>query len=503
MTDYFKDLAAGVESQETKDLYEAYKQILFFFLAKKNEAQPLDAEKIIEELQKRITAAGVQDLTAVYKRARNIFSHSVYALNIATLEEAIQSAAEKKEAAAYKFTHWDAKENKAETIKIVAPNGKDGSKQAREEMAARYPDAVEIPQKDFMAANYMLWYGELARGADEEEPAFSPLIKMVSTPVVNVLTEMKRSTIDQKREEISAAGRKVILDNGKGLTLSIPIEKYNEAALKDPNTDKLFKQIVLNVAKTKERTFYISGKDFMKARGLKDSKEAQKQAREALTALAIPLIEYDGGKMGSVDLDHIVGTAKMRGLAPGKGKEWYIAGELGLSVYSHIIDASDKYIKQFPPELFTIPNNKKPEYIIANAFIDARRYNAGEKNENTLSVKALLERCPMIPTYESLPELGYKGQARQRIINPFIKALEYLENEKGLFTYRFQEPGGKLYKNGRFEAWENDYSKFISLMVAVEWKEPYTADQAHLIEQKEKRAKQAAARKRKSQQKEK
>ena len=493
MTDYFKDLAAGKQSKETADLITAYVALVRYFLERK-ESVAKYADDIAREIQERIAAAGVADMAAVYERARNILSRNVYAYS-ANIAEVVTAAKERRETVPHRFTYWNARRKQPTTIKdIKAAPTADGQSQARAEMAARYPGAVEIPAGDLNAACYMLWLYELtgANASGQE------VLKLPTTPALNVFTELKRHTIDQKTEVESAAGTAIVLDNGNGLTLSIPIEKYSEAALKNPNTDKLYKQIALEVARTKDRTFFISGKDFMKARGLKDSKEAQKQAKAALTALAIPLIEYDGGKggkMGSVALDHIVGYAEMHGFTPGKGKAWYIAGEVGRSVYAHILYASDKYIKQFPAEILTIPNNRQTEYIIVNAFVDARRNGAGQRNENILSVATLLEKCSHIASYDSLKEKGIARKARERIITPLINALNYLQDEQHIFTYRFQEPGGNVYKSGQFEAWENDYSKFITLMVAVEWAEPYQADQTHLIEQREKQAKKASKKK--------
>lgn len=85
-----------------------------------------------------------------------------------------------------------------------------------------------------------------------------------------------------------------------------------------------------------------------------------------------------------------------------------------------------------------------------------KRMNLDRPNAETITVRSLLESCPVIP---SPSQLGAAGQISKRIIEPFEKAL----NRSSAFSWEYvgNPP--------------NSYTEFVQSKLHIHWQtDPYT-----------------------------
>lgn len=92
------------------------------------------------------------------------------------------------------------------------------------------------------------------------------------------------------------------------------------------------------------------------------------------------------------------------------------------------------YFIDLPKKLFAIPEAKQASYYIGKKLAEHATFNLN-KNRGTndiISVKSVLNACPVIPAAEEVPNSKYK----ERIQVPFINAMNYLA-EKEIISYEF------------------------------------------------------------------
>lgn len=319
---------------------------------------------------------------------------------------------------------------------------------------------------------------------DSKEQTF---IAVKSSPIIDVFDYITRSSI---RSAVHMEGfedmYEITAKNGVKLTLKA--EAYGVMPLASQNADKLLIQCNNKSILTgyKSDKVSISLSEFMNARKLKDRKEAAKKAREALNfifAIALTAEEQYGG---SFQKKRIVQSADY---IQGKGQqESTLTIQYTSDYFNHLKRIPQQ--AQYPPEILAIPDNKKNSYIFAKEFCHSKRNNIGTGEENRLRVSTLLQYSTL-PKYEDLPN---KAQASQKIIGPFIDALDYLE-EIGILSYEFKysktEKKGDELTEKDLQALFTDYALFSSLIVEVAWiNEP---DYSHLIERKRQQKAIAAA----------
>ena len=122
---------------------------------------------------------------------------------------------------------------------------------------------------------------------------------------------------------------------------------------------------------------------------------------------------------------------------------------------------------------------------IARKFINHKRFNAGEQNENRISVKNLLE----VTDLPLISDLERPSKASYQIIRPFNEALKDIK-EIGLFSSRYLKYGGKKLSPQEEKLAKTDYNFWSNLIIEADW--ITNIDYSLLIEKKEARKEIAA-----------
>lgn len=219
-------------------------------------------------------------------------------------------------------------------------------------------------------------------------------------------------------------------------------------------------------------------KRILEERGLKDIKELKKQ----LTSAAAILDDMSfTGQLGGGDYEKLAVT---------QGDTSIKNGYLYVNINEKFLDGlrQTKQVLLYAPEIMKLPTLGF-SYGFARIFAEHKRKNLGKANENRISVQTLLGYAPF-PLYDELKD---KGQASQKIIDPFLKCFDTIQ-DKGIFGYRFIKFRGEKLTDQEWEDLLTDYKLFSSLMVEVIWFD--APDYSDIMKSKQK-AKAKEARKKK------
>lgn len=300
--------------------------------------------------------------------------------------------------------------------------------------------------------------------------------KIKSAPMLILPVKMGRKSVNNAIAGTMIERGRSILSAGNQKVSYTPNKAANTFLKGNVNAQKLFDLIQHEAFLTGYKTtrLKIAMSDILEMRGLKDMKELKKQ----ITAAAALLDDMNfTGQLGGGDFDKIAITQGDTSIAQG-----YLFVNLNEKFLEGLRDTEQ--IALYNPELQKLPSIGF-SYGFARLFQDHKRRNAGQPNENRLSVAKLLESAPY-PLFDELPN---KGHAGQKIIDPFIKCFDRIE-EQGIFSYRFCKSGGEPLTDAEIDRLYTDYSLFASLLVEVKYfKEP---DYEHLIDLKAKAASTAA-----------
>lgn len=216
----------------------------------------------------------------------------------------------------------------------------------------------------------------------------------------------------------------------------------------------------------KDKIIRLSLREYMELRGLKDEKEARKQIKEDLEALRNC---HMNGPKG-------YGTAK------GEGLQFYFFGGSVIGIRNSVIhfSISDTFyyllleypLGFYPQKMFRIDTTHyKHAYALNQYIYEIKRINLGKEREDIYSVKSLLKACANLPAYEELDKS--KGEITRKIIEPFLKSINHLE-DLGLFTWGYCHSKGEpltLEEAEQIEAGNMTYALFESLSIKVDFKE--------------------------------
>lgn len=336
-----------------------------------------------------------------------------------------------------------------------------------------------------------------------KNPETEKFYSVINSNVMNALYSMganvKKPTVKKARDE---KGRQMELTefiNNLGDTVSLKdFNPFNNGesiiSVGDPNADKLLLQIEILTMQTRRQEFDIPISDFIRFRGLSEKKsdKATDKARKACTTLA----------NAQLTIDHSNETASLFGII-NYMQECYVLSKKGRGgnlihvklsdkLYEHIISMSDsgQFIEQLDKSGMQIPDNYGTAYNIWRKFSSNNRIKAGERASHRLSVKTLLSftLLPLYPVNDA--DIGkpyylrYRSEAKERIIKPFIEALEYLVDNKIFKEYTFTKANGKKLNDAELEQLNDNFALFSSLNIDVVFtNEP---DYTHLIENKAK-----------------
>ena len=278
--------------------------------------------------------------------------------------------------------------------------------------------------------------------------------------LTNALTKT-RST--KSNTEIDGSGT-AIVTNGD-LTLTIP--DFEKTAGLKTSTHQLLDIITMYFTTQggKYNKISINLDDFMERRKLKDKKEARKQIKRDLDLLSTLKATYSSkDKRDYYDERLFYGGGIVKG---------NILVTIGDTFAKYLIKCG---IMPYPPQLSTINGNDNPNsYFMLRKIQELKNMNVNKKNEDIISVRTLLSICPKIPKYEDIKGAG--SQIRQRIIDPFERDLDALEET---ITWEYCHSNGAPLTNEELEIL--DYDIFIDLLIKVTWKD--YPDQTPRLERK-------------------
>lgn len=351
------------------------------------------------------------------------------------------------------------------------------------------PDTVlYIPDGELTALQVVYKVCVDAESADASEGSNPAFMRVSNDMISNVLSSIGSLALTKRQQAGTRSNPMVQVTASGGVKVIVSSTAYNDRIFLSPAADAL-RDLIDNKAYQRG---YDSGvvevtlTEYMEFRNLRDRKEAAKAFATALNDLYCLSVDYYDEKTGKAVRDRILQRIEYD---PKQGKQ--TTGTAMLSSDYRAVLSERKTFKQVPRAIYTIPNNKPNPYWIAKAFANQLRRNISKQDNagNRLSVEYLLS-LTTLPTYDSLRD---KGQASQRIIKPFLEAIDYLE-DKGIltciFTYKPSAGRGLTLTDDDIELMLHDYSLFITLDVEATWHEQ--PDYSHLIEQKQKRVQERA-----------
>jgi hypothetical protein len=116
---------------------------------------------------------------------------------------------------------------------------------------------------------------------------------------------------------------------------------------------------------------------------------------------------------------------------------------------------------QYPSKLYTFNENKNPHsYYLLWKISWHKNINFNRSQGDIISVKRLMDVCPMLPVYNNIAETG---QIRQRIIEPFTRDMNAFSDVLSWQYYRKKTPLSEE------EVKQLDYASFSKLMIHVKW----------------------------------
>lgn len=225
--------------------------------------------------------------------------------------------------------------------------------------------------------------------------------------------------------------------------------------------------------------------EYMELCGLTDEKEARRQVNTALEVLFDLSISYDDSKNKNRSRNYRdIRLVDDKGIKNG-------------TVYLHFAHAFSEMLEGCPVMPYPLAILKaskgrehRNSYFIARKMTEHKNMNAGKTNENTISVRTLLEAAPFLPTEEEVRGSNSRSLT-DRIINPFTNDLEEACTILGLTSegYELHYAGGAEIPDD--ELLSLDYETFIDAYVRFDtW--PDYPDQTQRLEAKVAKAKAAS-----------
>lgn len=201
----------------------------------------------------------------------------------------------------------------------------------------------------------------------------------------------------------------------------------------------------------------LSLSDYMAQCGLKDRKQARKQAEEDLETLFNMRISFKEKLKHENFRDYIdIRLCEAKGIRNGliyfKFTESFFNILLGYPVMP------------YPHQLWRLNAKYNPNsYYFLRKISEHKNMNFGKKNADTISVQTLLDSSPFIPTYEEVMESN--RHLSERIIEPFERDMNVL-NETLTWHYCHRNDGPLT----DLELINFDYETFINLLVKISWR---------------------------------
>ena len=317
---------------------------------------------------------------------------------------------------------------------------------------------------------------------------FMPQNNLTNCLARTVLLSPTRGRISQFAGEFSYVEEYL---TGGALTIKMPhydilIEKFSIGETRELNihAKKMLDIATLIFAHNgHEPDIKISLEEYMSLCGITNIQKARIQVNAALEALFDFRIGYDDSKKKNRSRNYL----DMR-ICDVKAMKNGIIGIHFTELYAQMLENIS--IMPYPVAILkaSVGKENRNSYFIARKIAEHKYMNIGKKNENVISVKALLKAAPYLPTEEEVRNSDRHFD--RRIITPFLNDLEVACEYLGIGA-----DGYELYYNSGVkipsdELTEMSYETFIISYAHFDDLPDYP-DQTKRLEAKKKRKKAA------------
>lgn len=332
------------------------------------------------------------------------------------------------------------------------------------EVIARYGlDPTGQRLKDLIEKKAGEWY---------EKPA--PLyVKTVNNKATNALAKIDTEAfIEDKINHIwesNIDGVRFVLDNNQEAnstqiikTMDLLLTRLAEVIkLKAPS--ELLKGTGL---------FSISLKDYMELCGLSDRKNAREQLSKSLqylyntSATWIDTIYYDLDTGDKLKTPEAYKFSSRLLISIGDPLQPIESGRAIVELHPNFVQAlSAGKIAYLPRYMLKINTRKHPHaYRIARFLALYHNMNIEKPNENRISVKALLDKLPDIPSYDEV--MATSKKLTQLIINPVERDLNALQDEYKGIKWHYCNSNGDPLTDEQLE--DYSYNEWITWLIEFE-----------------------------------
>lgn len=310
---------------------------------------------------------------------------------------------------------------------------------------------------------------------DREKSTFSTIRQGTAT---NALTKVKAST--KRNTVIDPITGTATIKQGN-LTITIP--DFTELTGFKTSTYQLLDALTVALTETgaKSPVVALSLEEYMAKRGLKDKKEARKQATDDLETLFNAKISFkEKRKKGQEQDFHDIRIIDSKGIRKG-----VINVSFGTAFYNILLGYP---IMPYPAQLWTLNSKRNPNsFYLLRKIAEHKNMNVGKKNEDIIAVKTLLAVAPNLPSIEEV--VAGNRNIADRIITPFERDMDALSDTLG---WSYCHSNGEPLTDAELQGFSYDF--FTSLMIKTDWKN--YPDQTARLERKAERLEQTKKKKR-------
>lgn len=305
---------------------------------------------------------------------------------------------------------------------------------------------------------------------EQRKSTFSTIRQGTAT---NALTKIKPST--KRNTVIDPITGTATITQGN---LSITIPDFTKLIGFKTSTYQLLDALTVALTETgaKSPVIALSLEEYMAKRGLKDKKEARKQATDDLEILFNAKISFkEKRKKGQEQDFHDIRIIDSKGIRKG-----IINVTFGTAFYNILLGYP---IMPYPAQLWTLNSKYNPNsFYLLRKIAEHKNMNVGKKNEDIIAVKTLLAVAPSIPSYDEV--MGQSRHINRLIIEPFERDMDALEDT---LTWAYCHSNNTPLTDEELSSMS--YDIFITLLIKTDWKQ--YPDQTARIERKAKRLEQA------------
>lgn len=214
--------------------------------------------------------------------------------------------------------------------------------------------------------------------------------------------------------------------------------------------------VILTESGAKSPAVSLSLEEYMRKRGLRDKKEARKQAINDLENLFNATISFTEKKMkGQLKDFHDIRIIDSKGI-----KNGIINVSFGTAFYNILLGYP---IMPYPAQLWKLNSKRNPNsFYLLRKIAEHKNMNVGKKNEDIISVKTLLSVSPNIPTYKKI--MSQSRHVNRFIIEPFERDMDAL---KDTLTWEYCHSNNSPLTEEEINLMS--YEIFNELLVKINW----------------------------------